>query len=61
MRIARSQGAGMLVLRAAVHLGRLPSERRAERTRKLIRSARRAVQADAEIPDTLEADALLVP
>ena len=59
--VARSQGAAMLVLRAAIRLGRLPSRLgAADSAREHIRAARLAIQTDARIPDTVEADALLV-
>lgn len=61
IRVARSQGAAMLVLRAAVRLGRLPSS--ADETaagRELLRAARNAVPTGEGLPDTDEADALLL-
>jgi predicted ATPase len=59
--VARSQGAAMLVLRAAIRLGRLPSS--ADETaagRELLRAARNAVPPGEGLPDTDEADALLL-
>jgi predicted ATPase len=59
--LARTQGAAMLVLRAAVRLGRLslPPEE-AGPDRDSLRAARVAMPAGVRLPDIDEADALLL-
>jgi DNA-binding winged helix-turn-helix (wHTH) protein/tetratricopeptide (TPR) repeat protein len=60
MRVAEGQGASQFALRSAVSLARLwMREDRSEEARRLVSEARRRLREGAELPDVVEAEALL--